>query len=375
MSAATIYLEVNGQPMDIPPGSTTIGRSRSCGVRLDDLAVSRNHAMLSRDGDQVTVKDLESSNGTFLNGARLGTEVELEDGDVVAIGETELVFRRVPVKAGAVVANAAPDLSTRYLPRPTSSEAIAVGDVMPVGEVLAQQPAAWEKTNHGPAAQPRPVPVPPLPPASPPAEGPVAVPAPASRPVAVPPPAYAPPPPTAAPAVAPGERQETGELLPSIDEIERQLAAQEAAELPVGVAPRPGAARLPPAGFFRRFFALLIDGLLLAVLQTVVLFALGGPGNATASLVAGLVGFAAAALLFVLGWSRFGATPGKKLLGLVVCDLSGAVGLPLGRAVVRWLGYLVSAIPLGAGYLMALFVPQRRALHDLMAGSYVARRR
>jgi uncharacterized RDD family membrane protein YckC len=372
--------------MDIPPGSTTIGRSRTCGVRLDDLAVSRNHAMLSRDGERVTVKDLESSNGTFLNGARLGIEVELTDGDVVAIGETEIVFRRVP--AAAVVPP--PDLSTRYVPRPTSSEAIAIGDVLPVGEVLAQSPAAWEKTNHGPAVRPRPVAVPTPPPMPPPAPPQAFAPPTRPQPVVVPAPPAAPPaqaatpPAPAASSPAPAEvvpfpagpdRPATGELLPSIDDIERQLAAQEAAGPASGVLGRPGGARLPPAGFLRRFFALVIDGLLIVVIEMAVLFALGGPGDVTASLVAGLAGLACSVLLFTIGWWKFGATPGKKLLGLVVCDSSGAVGLPLGRAFVRWLGYLVSAIPLGAGYLVALFEPQKRALHDLMAGSYVGRRR
>lgn len=366
MSSATIYLELNGQPMDIPPGSTTVGRSRTCGVRLDDLAVSRNHAMLSRDGERVTVKDLESSNGTFLNGARLGTEVELADGDVVAIGETEIVFRRVPIAAAVPP----PDLSTRYMPRPTSSEAIAIGDVMPVGEVLAQPPAAWEKTNHGPAVRPRPVAVPTPPPA------PAQAFAPPTRPQPIAPPAPAAAPPTPAEVVpfpAGPDRPATGELLPSIDDIERQLAAQEAAGPASGILGRAGGARLPPAGFLRRFFALVIDGLLIVAIEVAVLVVLGGPGDVTASMVAGLVGLASSVLLFTIGWWKFGATPGKKLLGLVVCDSSGAVGLPLGRAFVRWLGYLVSAIPLGAGYLVALFEPQKRALHDLMAGSYVAR--
>lgn len=349
MSSATIFLELNGQRLDIAPGSTTIGRSRTCGVRLDDLAVSRNHALLSRDGDRVTVKDLESSNGTFLNGARLGTEVELAPGDVVAIGESELVFRRQPVAAPARPAPAS-DLSTRLVPRPTSSEAIAVGDVMAVGEVLAQTPAAWEKTDHGPAIRPRPVTVPPPPPA--PA-----------------PPAYPKVPPQPGP-----ERPSTAELLPSIDDIERQLAAQEAAAPAARGIRRPAAPALAPAGFLRRFAALLIDGLLVTVVEVAAFFALGGLENPSASLVAGGLGFAGSALLCTIGWSRFGTTPGKKLLGLVVCDVSGTVGLPLGRAIVRWLGYLVSALPLGAGFLVALFGPQKRALHDLMAGSYVARR-
>ncbi|HRC86656.1 MAG TPA: RDD family protein, partial [Thermoanaerobaculia bacterium] len=56
---------------------------------------------------------------------------------------------------------------------------------------------------------------------------------------------------------------------------------------------------------------------------------------------------------------------------LYVCDLDGRVGLPFGRALLRFVGYFLSSLALGLGYLMPLFTERKRALHDFVAGTYV----
>jgi pSer/pThr/pTyr-binding forkhead associated (FHA) protein len=68
-----------------------IGRSRSCDLVLRDDSVSRRHLMLTVDGDHVLVTDLGSTNGTLLNG-RWITEAEARPGDVLQLGEIELVL-------------------------------------------------------------------------------------------------------------------------------------------------------------------------------------------------------------------------------------------------------------------------------------------
>jgi pSer/pThr/pTyr-binding forkhead associated (FHA) protein len=57
-------------------------------VQLPDTGVSRRHVQL--EGHRLT--DLGSTNGTRVNGTRV-TEADLEDGDVITIGSTEIVFR------------------------------------------------------------------------------------------------------------------------------------------------------------------------------------------------------------------------------------------------------------------------------------------
>ncbi|MDB5295777.1 MAG: hypothetical protein JWO31_1760, partial [Phycisphaerales bacterium] len=71
--------------------------------------------------------------------------------------------------------------------------------------------------------------------------------------------------------------------------------------------------------------------------------------------------------------SRRRATPGKMLFGAFVTDAGGRRS-SFARASGRYAGKLVSAVPFGAGYVVALFTGRRRALHDLMAGTLVLRR-
>jgi uncharacterized RDD family membrane protein YckC len=72
----------------------------------------------------------------------------------------------------------------------------------------------------------------------------------------------------------------------------------------------------------------------------------------------------------VVGWWLFGRTVGKALLGLRVETANGN-SVPLWRSCLRILGYPLSALFLGLGFAMALVVPRRRALHDLLAGTQV----
>jgi len=69
----------------------TIGRGEENAVRLYDETSSRRHAEVRRDGGDFRVRDLGSSNGTFLNGARI-TDVVLTDGDEIQVGATRLRF-------------------------------------------------------------------------------------------------------------------------------------------------------------------------------------------------------------------------------------------------------------------------------------------
>ena len=75
-----------------PSGERTrIGRSPDCEIFLDDVTVSRNHAvLLARDGTYV-VEDQGSLNGTFVNRKRIESAA-LEEGDEVQVGKYRLTF-------------------------------------------------------------------------------------------------------------------------------------------------------------------------------------------------------------------------------------------------------------------------------------------
>lgn len=79
------------------------------------------------------------------------------------------------------------------------------------------------------------------------------------------------------------------------------------------------------------------------------------------------------AAYFIVFVGGCGQTPGKMLLGIAVVRRDGApVGY--GRALLRWIGYWLSALPLGLGFVPAFFAAERRGLHDWMAGTRVVRR-
>ena len=69
-----------------------LGREPDNDAMLPDPKVSRHHARIRRDGERYELADLGSSNGTFVNGERIAAPARLEDGDVILIGDVELIF-------------------------------------------------------------------------------------------------------------------------------------------------------------------------------------------------------------------------------------------------------------------------------------------
>ncbi|GAA1172133.1 antibiotic biosynthesis regulator FhaA [Ornithinimicrobium humiphilum] len=89
-------LEIDGRPVPLTAAVTVLGRDGSADLVVDDPGVSRRHAevRISHDGPhlQVLLRDLGSTNGTYLNGEQIGDE-ELHDGDRVTMGRSTLIFR------------------------------------------------------------------------------------------------------------------------------------------------------------------------------------------------------------------------------------------------------------------------------------------
>lgn len=77
----------------IDQASTLIGRSEQCDVFIDSGLLSRHHAaVLLVDPETVLLKDLESTNGTFVNSMRVSRPHRLRHGDVITIGDAKFVF-------------------------------------------------------------------------------------------------------------------------------------------------------------------------------------------------------------------------------------------------------------------------------------------
>jgi FHA domain/Domain of unknown function (DUF1707) len=72
----------------------TIGRDASCDLAIADMTVSRQHAQLERTPDGWLLSDLESTNGTRVNGWRVRGQVPVKIGDLVSFGNLEVILAR-----------------------------------------------------------------------------------------------------------------------------------------------------------------------------------------------------------------------------------------------------------------------------------------
>jgi pSer/pThr/pTyr-binding forkhead associated (FHA) protein len=84
-----------GRVYEMRKETLRIGRSRESDVFLEDLNVSRLHATIYRDEmGAFHLRDEHSANGTMVNGQRISSEHELEEGDEIQLGQTILAFVR-----------------------------------------------------------------------------------------------------------------------------------------------------------------------------------------------------------------------------------------------------------------------------------------
>jgi hypothetical protein len=90
-----VTLTVDGSEHAVDKQSVVIGRSKDCDVRVSDPNVSRRHAEVRQEGTTYWIVDLDSTNGTTVNGRRQ-KRAKLEDDDRITVGSTELVFHRRP---------------------------------------------------------------------------------------------------------------------------------------------------------------------------------------------------------------------------------------------------------------------------------------
>lgn len=75
-----------GEMFELGKDLTVLGRGEEADIRFPDEGMSRRHAAVVRCGDKVLLKDLDSANGTYCNGARVWVPVFLEDGDKISLG-------------------------------------------------------------------------------------------------------------------------------------------------------------------------------------------------------------------------------------------------------------------------------------------------
>ncbi len=130
-------------------------------------------------------------------------------------------------------------------------------------------------------------------------------------------------------------------------------------------------------GFWIRVVAWIIDGIITGILFVWLLgmVVMGINPLATAGGSSGfLVQFILPAAYAIGFWIAMQATPGKMALGLVVVDANTGQPASPGKYVLRYLGYIVSAVIILIGYIWVAFNPRKQGWHDLIAGTVVVKK-
>ena len=134
-------------------------------------------------------------------------------------------------------------------------------------------------------------------------------------------------------------------------------------------------------GFGRRLVAYLVDAVVLSLVSCLIggtcgmilaFIAIGGEESANfASLLGNCIGFIVAFLYSVGFWALAdGKTPGKMALGIKVIGIDGS-SMTWGKSILRFVGYMVSAIVFYLGFIWVSFDKKRQGWHDKIAGTYV----
>ncbi|MEQ8411170.1 MAG: RDD family protein [Erythrobacter sp.] len=131
------------------------------------------------------------------------------------------------------------------------------------------------------------------------------------------------------------------------------------------------------AGFWIRVLAYLIDAVILGLISAALALLSGGAViDLEAQQSLGITDFLGliVGLAYFIGFegSQMQATPGKKVLGLIVTDMQGRrISYP--RAAGRYFGKILSGFILLIGYIMVAFTEKKQGLHDLLASTLVVK--
>ncbi len=374
-------LTVEGRPVELSDGEATFGRSRTSTIRLDHESVSRSHALLTLHRGEVTIRDLNSSNGTWVAGRRIVGEMSFPDGGRVQLGaavvELKIVAPAVPAEKTALLDSStqppaaepapadprteteapAPEVPPRADPAAPTLPPFTASNLFTDIDRQAREAAGGHAIHEDlfPAGAPRLPEPPPVESLSGPASA-------AEVPLQIGG--------TAAPPVP-----------PPVVRVDEQRGAA------------PGAEGERAGSLFARLAAVLVDSVIATAMNLVLLSPVllvyyfrpafrSGPLETDdvfrGILVLCLVLIFVANFFYTVGlWALRGRTPGKALLGLAIVRGEGRPGdgIGWGAAIVRWIVMGLGSIPVGLGWWIAAFRKDRRAWHDLAAGTRVVRKR
>ena len=313
-------LNVGGREIELKEGERTIGRSAEADILIEHETASRKHARIIVEGNRVFIADMNSRNGTFLNGKPVKEKIEIKPGDAIALGEAPLSLIQVP---------------------PQEARTVVMGGI----PVPPPYPAEERPAPPPPAPEPKPAPPPPPP-----------RPAQAHRPQEV---VHASRPSASRPLSA---KQPAGFwirlLAYVIDSVILGIVNGILVTVPI-------LAWMSEEGLLQAAMSgvapsqpVRVEPLYIAVFSILVILSI------------------AISIFYVIGGpAKKGGTLGKRMLGLRIYTAEGVTPIGWGRSFLRLIGYMVSGMIFYIGFIMIAFTDRKRGLHDMIAGTYVVKER
>jgi uncharacterized RDD family membrane protein YckC/pSer/pThr/pTyr-binding forkhead associated (FHA) protein len=341
--------------MSLSHGITKIGRAPSSDILLEDRRVSSNHAQIELFEGKLFLKDLNSRNGTYVNGRRIHDTVEVKSDDII-----QIVTYKFNIKIPELKEKSSGTILDLSRPCPKCGERISRGY-----QFCPYCGASLDKKE-----------------------------------VAV--------------AASTGESRSDEHIDLAKKEVrsKRDTAAMKPSKLrskeaetyeieerePMKLGKEDILKDKRPAGFWLRLVAYVLDAffisliagaaiilqtwLILHFLQGMSIFDLlqGTSIQATTTyqylVTINSILYTVISIIYILsGWARKGATWGKRIVGLKIYSSKGKTPIGWGRAILRLIGYFISSLILMIGFLMIGFTDRKRGLHDMIAGTYVFRER
>ncbi|GEM_PF-6506887 len=325
MSIKIVVVTAKGRfEHEVDKNYISIGRSKDNDIIIDDLSVSRKHAILEKDETgKLYLTDLNSSNGTYINNIRIKEKTPVTSNDQILLGKATMIIEAIDSEdfQGTVRVDAS-----------KIRETLEKG----MGQNLQEQP-----------------PQPPVEPAEPQMQ----------------------------PPVPPVEHEPIQtQPLPPQPPVEPQYQPQQTYKQPYPpYTEEPYRGNIVYGGILERFIALFVDCLIVLIPAAIVnwilgfilmkigLFALIPILNVLINLGA-LIGY------FTLAYSKYGTSIGKKLFKLYVVDQKKLVKPTTQQAIIRSaVQFLISGI-FFIGYIMAFLNQEHTTLHDMLAKTYVIKK-
>ncbi len=129
------------------------------------------------------------------------------------------------------------------------------------------------------------------------------------------------------------------------------------------------------AGFWTRLLAMLLDTVIIMILLVLAVVSMVFTGVLTLGLVVptvpGVIMEISLLILVIVLWTQYGATPGKMVFNVVIVDRETGNLPGVGQSVLRYIGYIVSTVPLFLGFFWIIWDDKKQGFNDKIADTVV----